>query len=149
MKLNGTVALVTGASKGLGAGIAIEAAREGADAIINYNTDEEGARRTLSAVQQLGRAGTVEDVAKPVIFLASDEASYVTGQTFWADGVVAFGEDLGSAFNHAELTEDTAKIAFLSSILKLSITVTFPATSLAVITTVFTPSAWTLSFDTV
>jgi len=34
----------------------------------------------------MGRVGTVQDVAKPVIFLASDEASYVTGQTFWADG---------------------------------------------------------------
>ena len=34
----------------------------------------------------LGRVGTVQDVAKPAIFLASDEASYITGQTFWADG---------------------------------------------------------------
>jgi NAD(P)-dependent dehydrogenase (short-subunit alcohol dehydrogenase family) len=34
----------------------------------------------------LGRVGTVEEVAKPVVFLASDESSYITGQTFWADG---------------------------------------------------------------
>jgi len=25
-------------------------------------------------------------VAKPTIFLASDEAAYITGQTFWVDG---------------------------------------------------------------
>jgi NAD(P)-dependent dehydrogenase (short-subunit alcohol dehydrogenase family) len=34
----------------------------------------------------MGRIGLVGDIAKPVIFLASDEASYITGQTFWADG---------------------------------------------------------------
>ena len=34
----------------------------------------------------LGRVGRPEDIAKPVIFLASDEASYMTGQIFWVDG---------------------------------------------------------------
>ena len=34
----------------------------------------------------MGRVGLPSDDAKPVIFLASDEAAYVTGQTFWADG---------------------------------------------------------------
>ncbi len=34
----------------------------------------------------LGRLGTVEDVAQMVAFLASDEASYVTGATFLVDG---------------------------------------------------------------
>lgn len=33
-----------------------------------------------------GRVGRLEEIAKPVIFLASDEASYITGQTFWVDG---------------------------------------------------------------
>jgi 3-oxoacyl-ACP reductase-like protein len=36
MKLQNKVVLVTGASKGIGAAIAIEAAREGAQVIINY-----------------------------------------------------------------------------------------------------------------
>ena len=34
----------------------------------------------------LGRLGSVDDVAAMVAFLACDEASYVTGSTFVADG---------------------------------------------------------------
>jgi NAD(P)-dependent dehydrogenase (short-subunit alcohol dehydrogenase family) len=34
----------------------------------------------------LGRVGTVSEIAKPAVFLASDDAAYITGQTFWADG---------------------------------------------------------------
>jgi len=34
----------------------------------------------------LGRFGTVEDVANAIAFLASDEASYITGQVIVVDG---------------------------------------------------------------
>jgi 3-oxoacyl-[acyl-carrier protein] reductase len=34
----------------------------------------------------LGRLGTPDDVANLVCFLASDEAGYITGQTFNVDG---------------------------------------------------------------
>jgi 3-oxoacyl-[acyl-carrier protein] reductase len=44
------------------------------------------ARETLSAQIALGRLGTPEDVAAAVAFLASDAASYITGQVIVVDG---------------------------------------------------------------
>jgi glucose 1-dehydrogenase len=46
---------------------------------------EESRRRILSRTP-LGRPGEVEEVASVVAFLASDDASYVTGQTLYVDG---------------------------------------------------------------
>ena len=48
-------ALVTGASKGVGRGIALELARAGCDVAINYNSDEPGAESTAAEVRALGR----------------------------------------------------------------------------------------------
>lgn len=54
MLLQGRTALVTGASKGVGKGIALEFARQGARVAINYNSDEKGADQTVSEIQALG-----------------------------------------------------------------------------------------------
>jgi 3-oxoacyl-[acyl-carrier protein] reductase len=43
-------------------------------------------RESILASIPLGRLGTPEDVANLVCFLASDAASYITGQTFTVDG---------------------------------------------------------------
>lgn len=55
MTLDGTVALVTGASKGIGQATAIALAAAGADVGINYHTDREGAETTKNAVARAGR----------------------------------------------------------------------------------------------
>lgn len=53
--LEGRIALVTGASKGVGKGIALELATAGCDLIVNYNSDREGAFRTVEEIVGLGR----------------------------------------------------------------------------------------------
>jgi glucose 1-dehydrogenase len=55
MTLHGKVALVTGASAGIGRATALALAREGADVVINYLTYPEGAEEVAQQVRDLGR----------------------------------------------------------------------------------------------
>ncbi len=58
-RLAGRRALVTGSSKGIGRGIALRLAQEGADVVINYNSDPKGAEEALADVTALGRRGAM------------------------------------------------------------------------------------------
>lgn len=49
------IALVTGASKGVGKGIALELARRGWDVWVNYHSDQAGAEATAAEIAALGR----------------------------------------------------------------------------------------------
>src|SRR3979411_2617759 len=53
-KVNGKVALVTGASKGIGAGIALSLAKEGAAVAVNYPSDRAGADRVVEKIKAAG-----------------------------------------------------------------------------------------------
>ncbi len=65
-KLKNKVAVVTGASKGIGAGIAKALAAEGASVVVNYSSSKEGADRVVAEIAQNGgKAVAVQgDVAK-------------------------------------------------------------------------------------
>lgn len=65
LPLGNKCALVTGASKGVGKGIALELARQGAAVAVNYHSDTAGAEATAAEIRSAGgRATTVRaDVA--------------------------------------------------------------------------------------
>jgi 3-oxoacyl-[acyl-carrier protein] reductase len=66
-KLTNQVAVVTGASKGIGAGIAVALAAEGASVVVNYASSKEGADRVVKEITgKGGKAIAVQaDVSKP------------------------------------------------------------------------------------
>ena len=53
--LVGKLALVTGAGMGIGQGIALELARQGADVAVHYAGSEQGARETVAQIEAMGR----------------------------------------------------------------------------------------------
>src|SRR3954447_26868013 len=53
-KLNGKIAVVTGASKGIGAGIAKQLAAEGACVIVNYASSKQDADRVVDEISKRG-----------------------------------------------------------------------------------------------
>jgi glucose 1-dehydrogenase len=80
--LAGQKALVTGGSKGIGQGIAEALAQAGADVLVNYFGDREGAERTAEAVRRAGRQALV---------VQADVAREADVQAMFARMIDAFG----------------------------------------------------------
>jgi 3-oxoacyl-[acyl-carrier protein] reductase len=71
MKLEGKKAIVTGGSRGIGRSIAIAFAREGADVLVNYHSNDAAAREVVAEVEKLGRKG---------VAVQADVASYASAR---------------------------------------------------------------------
>ncbi|MDZ3833738.1 MAG: SDR family oxidoreductase [Sphingopyxis sp.] len=77
--LTGRVALVTGASRGIGRGIAIALAEAGADVAVNYARGQDAANETVAAIDAMGRRArayqaSVTDEAACAAMIAAVEA---------------------------------------------------------------------------
>ncbi len=59
MRLDGKKALVTGGGRGIGRGIALRLAHEGADVVIDYIKNEDEAREVRTAIEQSGRSSLI------------------------------------------------------------------------------------------
>ncbi len=77
MKLQNKVAIITGSSSGIGAATAILFAKEGAKVVINYLSNEDGAKETQKRILALGGDAVIirADVSK------EDEAKYLIEDT--------------------------------------------------------------------
>jgi 3-oxoacyl-[acyl-carrier protein] reductase len=70
-------------------GITVNAITPGAiltEAEVTMFPDQEAVAAQMAGLQSLSRRGLPEDIANGVVFLASDEASFITGQTLNIDG---------------------------------------------------------------
>lgn len=58
MRLEGKKAIVTGAGRGIGRAIALNFAREGADILVNYHSNDAAAQEVIAHVQDMGKKAT-------------------------------------------------------------------------------------------
>lgn len=93
MHLEGKVAIVTGASRGIGRAVAIHLAKSGADVVVNYSGSEGAAQETVEAVQALGR-----------------KAIKIKANVANADEVAAMVEEAHKEFGHIDILVNNAGI---------------------------------------
>ena len=93
MNLTGKVALVTGASRGIGQAAAIELAKAGADIIVNFIGNEVVAQETVEAIEALGR-----------------KAIKIKAHVGDADDVQAMVDEAHATFGHIDILVNNAGI---------------------------------------
>jgi len=66
-KLDDKVAIITGASRGIGRSIALEFAKEGASVVVNFNRSEKEAKEVAKQIERIGQEALLvkADVSKP------------------------------------------------------------------------------------
>jgi 3-oxoacyl-[acyl-carrier protein] reductase len=96
LALEGKRAIVTGGSLGIGAAIARELARQGANVALNYRRHDTEAKQVVAEIEALGRKG---------LAVQADVASFADAQRMVAQVVDAFG-GLDILVNNAGINRD-------------------------------------------
>ncbi len=104
-KLEGKVALVTGASKGIGAEIAARLAAEGAAVAVNYSTSRQAADRVVAAITSQGGKA----IAVHGNLTDADEVKTVVAETVEAFGVIDILVNNAGLYEFAPLDDITAE----------------------------------------
>ncbi len=97
LDLSGKIALVTGASRGIGRAIAMRLAGQGAKVVVNYASNEEAARQVVEAIVAAGGVA----MALPGNVSQAEQAQALVDQT-----AAAYGR-LDILVNNAGITRDT------------------------------------------
>lgn len=93
MHLSDKVALVTGASRGIGRAVAIKLAQNGADVVVNFSGSEAAAQETVDAIVALGR-----------------KAIKIKANVANAEEVAAMVEETHKEFGHIDILVNNAGI---------------------------------------
>lgn len=99
-RFEGKVALITGAARGIGRGIALQLAREGADIVLNDLTHSDAARSTAAEIETLGRS---------VLVAPADVSN--------REAVVALLAEAGARFGHIDIVVANAGFSIREPVL--------------------------------
>jgi len=104
-RLSGKVAVVTGASKGIGAGIAKQLAAEGASVVVNYASSKEAAEKVVAEIKKAGGKAVAigGSVAKSV------EVDNLFAETKKAFGKIDILVNNAGVYSFAPLDQVTSK----------------------------------------
>lgn len=94
--LQGKVAVITGASRGIGKAIALEMAAQGATVVINYNGSKERAEEVLAEIQAQGGTASIYQC---------NVADFVACESFFKEVIKEYGR-VDILVNNAGITKD-------------------------------------------
>ncbi|MCK0127361.1 glucose 1-dehydrogenase [Erythrobacter sp. F6033] len=125
MKFAGKVAVVTGGSRDIGRAICVKLASEGANVVVNYNSNEADADATLAAIEAAGGGKGIK--VKADVTKSADVAALVAAtREAFGDSIDILVNNAGGLVARKTLSEMDEE--FFNFVMQLNVTSTFMAT---------------------